>query len=80
MNNGERKLCENQLGMSGWFFENLFRTITIADTGNQILLSRAFPEEVEAVKRFQNERGYWQKLEKEFKEGFAKKEGENNDG
>jgi hypothetical protein len=43
---------------------NLFKTIMSADMGNQIKLSLGFPNEVEVVRRYQNEDGYWQELQK----------------
>ena len=70
MNLGERKLCEFKNGLSGSFYQNLFTTIFCADVSNRYRLAEGFPEEVEAVRRYNNETGYWQNLEKEFKEGF----------
>jgi hypothetical protein len=32
--------------------------------GNQLKLSLGFPYEVEIVRRYQNEDGYWQELQK----------------
>jgi hypothetical protein len=51
-------------GTSGSFMTNLFKTIMSADMGNQIKLSLGFPNEVEVVRRYQNEDGYWQELQK----------------
>jgi hypothetical protein len=51
-------------GTSGSFMTNLFKTIMSADMGNQIKLSLGFPDEVEVVRRYQNEDGYWQELQK----------------
>jgi len=53
-------------GTSGSFMTNLFKTIMSADMGNQVKLSLGFPNEVEVVHRYQNEEGYWQKLEKKL--------------
>ena len=53
-------------GTSGSFMTNLFKTIMSADMGNQTKLSLGFPSEVEVVRRYQNEEGYWQKLQKRF--------------
>ena len=71
MNQGERRLCEFQYGMSGGFTEKLFRAIFHADGDNQFKLKKGFPEEVEAVERFQTESGYWEKLDHEFKSGIG---------
>jgi len=51
-------------GTSGSFMTNLFKTIISADITNQKKLSLGFPNEVEVVHRYQNEDGYWQKLQK----------------
>jgi hypothetical protein len=51
-------------GTSGSFKSNLFQTIFSADMGNQLKLSLGFPYEVEIVRRYQNEDGYWQELQK----------------
>jgi hypothetical protein len=53
-------------GTSGSFMTNLFKTIMSADMGNQIKLSLGFPNEVEVVRRYQNEDGYWQELQKKL--------------
>lgn len=53
-------------GTSGSFKSNLFQTILSADMENQIKLSLGFPNEVEIVRRYQNENGYWQELEKKL--------------
>lgn len=68
MNNGEKKLCEHVFGMSGNFYDCLFRAIMAADPYNREKLAKGFPEEVEATKRYQEEENYWQNLEKEFRE------------
>lgn len=51
-------------GSSGSFKTNLFQTIFSADMENQTKLSLGFPNEVEVVRRYQNEEGYWQELQK----------------
>ena len=51
-------------GTSGSFMTNLFKTIMSADIQNQNKLSLGFPNEVEVVRRYKNEDGYWQKLQK----------------
>ena len=53
-------------GASGSFTTNLFKTIMGADMGNQVKLSLGFPSEVEVVRRYQNEDGYWQELQKKL--------------
>jgi hypothetical protein len=51
-------------GTSGSFMTNLFKTIMSADIQNQFKLSLGFPNEVEVVRRYKNEDGYWQQLQK----------------
>jgi hypothetical protein len=53
-------------GTSGSFMTNLFKTIMSADIQNQFKLSLGFPNEVEVVRRYKNEDGYWQKLLKKL--------------
>ena len=53
-------------GTSGSFMSNLFQTIFSADLENMRKLSLGFPNEVDVVHRYQNEEGYWQKLEKKL--------------
>jgi hypothetical protein len=53
-------------GTSGSFMTNLFKTIMSADLDNMRKLSLGFPNEVEVVHRYQNEDGYWQKLQKKL--------------
>lgn len=53
-------------GTSGSFMTNLFKTIMSADITNQNKLSLGFPNEVEVVRRYKNEDGYWQTLQKQF--------------
>lgn len=53
-------------GTSGSFMTNLFKTIMSADISNQVKLSLGFPNEVEVVRRYQNEDGYWQELQKKL--------------
>jgi hypothetical protein len=54
-------------GTSGSFMTNLFKTIMSADIQNQMKLSLGFPNEVEVVRRYRNEDGYWQKLQEKIK-------------
>ena len=53
-------------GTSGSFMTNLFKTIMSADLNNMRKLSSGFPNEVEVVHRYQNEEGYWQKLQEKL--------------
>jgi hypothetical protein len=51
-------------GSGGSFKTKLFELICAADLGNQSRLAMGFPEFVEVVQRYQNERGYWEGIEK----------------
>jgi len=53
-------------GTSGSFMTNLFNTIMSADIQNQMKLSLGFPNEVEVVRRYRNEDGYWRKLQEKL--------------
>lgn len=64
---GELNLYKWQMGYSGSFFRNLFTTMTSADSQNLTRLGKAFPEEVEAYRRYGNEAGYWEDLQKRIK-------------
>ena len=54
-------------GTSGSFMTNLFKTIMSADIQNQFKLSLGFPNEVEVVRRYKNEDGYWRQLQEKIK-------------
>ena len=61
----EQRLVDWQYaGKSESFFLNLFRAISKADTFNLVRLSMGFPDEVEAYRRFANESGYWQDVQR----------------
>jgi len=62
MNNVELEFMFFMKGTSGSFKTNLFKTIMSADNTNQKKLSLGFPDEVEVVRRYQQEDGYWQEL------------------
>ena len=48
------------------FKVKLFELICKADIDNQERLAMGFPEFVEIVRRYQNERGYWEALERDM--------------
>jgi hypothetical protein len=54
-------------GTSGSFMTNLFKTIMSADLENMRKLSLGFPNEVDVIHRYQNEEGYWQKLQEKIR-------------
>ena len=44
------------------FAGNLAKLIAKGDLHNQAKLARGFPDEVEAIQRFQTEAGYWERI------------------
>ena len=62
VNKGEDLLLQWQFGQASGFVRKLFELIGHADTYNQNLLAKGFPEEVEAMQRFTGEAGYWEAL------------------
>jgi len=72
MTEGEKHLCEFEYGMSGSFYTHLFSAIMKADNYNMTRLSLAFPEEVQAVNCFRNVNGYWDNLQKEYRNDNSK--------
>jgi hypothetical protein len=63
----EKDFCFYKSGTSGGFKTRLIETIFAADDDNRAKLAQGFPELVEVVNRYGNERGYWQDLEERFK-------------
>jgi hypothetical protein len=61
---GERFIWDWQHDRSGSFMALLGSAIAKADVGNRHKLSLGFPDEVEAMNRFQNEEGWWTEVEK----------------
>jgi len=68
LNDGERKLVEFQLGLSGSFYKSFFDAAFKADGENLIRLEVGFPEEIQALRRYRGESGYWDRIRKEYLE------------
>lgn len=66
MNVGEQRLMDFLNDLSGSFFHALFNAAFKADMSNFAKLEKGFPEEMQAVYRYQNEEGYYEKLKKEY--------------
>jgi hypothetical protein len=64
LTNGEINLLKFNRGMTGSFMRHLFEALFVADEHNLDRLAKGFPEEVEAVRRWGNESGYSDKIEK----------------
>ena len=60
----ERELFYAVSDRGGSFYSKLFKLVCAADLQNQARLKRAFPGFVTAAQRYQNERGYWENLQK----------------
>ena len=68
MTEGEERLYYWATGRSGSFYTALFDMIGKADDVNKMKLAKGFPEEVAAFKRYQEEPGGWEAIQKEMKE------------
>ena len=47
-------------------YTSFFRAAMVADTINSHKLYEGFPEEIEAVRKFKNEDGYWEELQERY--------------
>lgn len=64
LNEGERELVKWQTGQVYGFNKMLWDLICKADSYNLYCLSRGYPREVEAFKRYSTEEGYWADVQK----------------
>lgn len=58
----EEKFCYFKLGMAGSGTTALIEAIFKLDMPNRMKMAKGFPELVEVVNRYNNERGYWKDL------------------
>jgi hypothetical protein len=56
---GEIHLIDYLLGFSGGFYTALFEAFKKADHWNQIRLGEGFPEEFQAIKKYQGRENEW---------------------
>lgn len=63
----EIMLYEWQYDTLGSFFKGLYTIISKSDTKNRAKLRLAYPEEVEAVDKYQHEEGYWKDVKLKMK-------------
>ena len=68
LNQGEVRLIDFQHQRTGSFFTHLFEALFVADGPNREKLAMGFPEEAEAVRKWQNVSGYAQIIEKAYEE------------
>ena len=59
LTNADYELYAWAMGGKSSFMNNLFQAMSKADTVNLSRLSRGFPEEVDAYRRYTREAGYW---------------------
>lgn len=62
LNSGEKHLVEWRTSTGGGFFTVLFLAITVADEVNLSKLEKAFPEDVQAFRNYNNVHGWWEDL------------------
>lgn len=62
LSQGVRSLVKWQYRMHGGFYTALWDAISRADTYHLDKLSLAFPDEVEAYRKYTSERGWWAKV------------------
>lgn len=60
---GEKLLVEHFRGMNGSFYTAFFDAALKADNTNLEKMGAGFPEEIEAVKKYKFEPGYWENLQ-----------------
>ena len=60
--NAEEIFCFYKLGKEGSFMTSLIDTIFKGDVHNQAKIAKGYPELVEVITRYGNERGYWSEL------------------
>lgn len=68
----EWRLIFWQRGTAGSFNTALFNAATCADTINLARLERAFPELIGVYRRYANEPGYWEALQRRANEFYNK--------
>ena len=67
LNQAEQNLFYWQFGTAGSFTTKLFELIGNGDIPNQNKLALGFPDEVTAYRRYANEAGYWDNIQKEMR-------------
>lgn len=67
LSNGEINLIHWQRRVSGSFTTKLFEAMCSADETNLRKLGEGFPEEAKAYKRYRDESGYWDAIQKEYR-------------
>lgn len=64
---GDQHLCEWRYGMSSHFYSVLFAAMVAASETEINQIALGFPEEVDAYKRYQTQKGFWNQIEAEWK-------------
>jgi len=63
---GEKLLVEHFRGMNGSFYQSFFNAALKADGINLAKLETGFPEEIQAVRKYQTEKSYWERLQQRY--------------
>jgi hypothetical protein len=58
----EEIFCFFKLGKEGSFMTSLINTIFKGDDKNQAKIAKGYPELVQVIQRYGNEKGYWSNL------------------
>lgn len=66
LNAGEKLFVEHMRGLNGSFYTKLFEAAMAADNTNLAKMENGFPLEIQAVRRYKNELGYWEDLEERY--------------
>lgn len=69
----EDKFMEFKQNMTGSGYTALINCIFALDTPNRQKMTKGFPELVEVVNRYNNERGYWPDLVARYNEEYGTK-------
>ena len=66
----EEIFCMYKLGREGSFMTSLIDTIFRGDIHNQAKIAKGYPDLVEVIQRYGNERGYWTNLVDRWNQEF----------
>lgn len=77
LSTGEKLFAEYLFNMSGGFYDEFFSAAMIADNKNLEKLAKGYPEEIEALRRYKNEDGYWRNLQLRYRKALNDKRRNN---
>ncbi len=67
----EEKFMHYKLGTCGSGYTALIKCIFALDMPNRLKMAKGFPELVEVVNRYNNERGYWEDLVSRYNQEYG---------